>query len=170
MYLSLLLSLLAVQGPKLTSVQAGTITRSVVSYLIPFDKPVGNIPIAGRTVAFDQAQSIKAWTPFVDKVNPRDIMPTLPSLIRTRDAAITCVHGTRECTVVENAIFVSIDAVSTRDVRPGEYRIDATLLWAQKDKAGKSELHGGNYSLVLGLAGGKYKYWKVLRADHRPVR
>lgn len=170
MLLSLLLSLLAVQGPKLTSVEAGALTRSVISYLIPPDKPVGNIGVVGRTVAFDQAQSIRAWQPLVGTVDARDIMPTLPALIMTRDSAIHCVRSTRDCTVSHGAIFVAIDGVSTREVRAGEYRVEATLRWAEKTPSGGSELRGGDYSLVLGLVGGKYKYWQVLRSSRRPVR
>lgn len=169
MFLSLLITLIAVQAPKLTSVEAGALTRTVVSYLIPPDKPVGEHQVVGRTVAFDQAQSMRAFEPLVGKVDAKDIMPTLPALIMTRDKAISCVDHSRECTVSHDALFIAIDAVSTRDVRPGQYRVEATLLYSEKTRAGRTELAGGTYSLVLGLVGGKYKYWQVLRSSRRPA-
>ncbi len=170
MLVSLLFALFAAQGPKLTSVEAGAITRTVVSYLIPPDKPVGQHQVVGRTVAFDQAQSMRAFERLVGTVDARDIMPTLPALLMTRDQAISCVGHSRDCTVSHDALFVAIDAVSTRDVRPGEYRVEATLLYSGKTRAGKTELAGGTYSLVVGLVGGKYRYWQVLRSSHRPAR
>jgi hypothetical protein len=169
-FLALLFAIAAAQGPKLTSAEAGVITRTVTSYLIPPDKPVGGHPVVGRTVAFDQEQSIRAFEPLVGKVDARYIMPTLPALIRSRDKAIICAHGPRDCTVADDAIFLAIDAVSTRNVRPGEYRVEATLRYTEKTRDGRTELAGGDYSLVLGLVGGKYKYWQVLQATRRPVR
>ena len=170
MLLALLFAVAAAQAPKLSSTQAGAITRTVTSYLIPPDKPVGSHQVVGRTVAFDQAQSMHAFESLVGKVDARDIMPTLPALIMTRDKAISCAHEPRDCSVADDAIFIAIDAVSTRDVRPGEYRVDATLLYSEKTRDGRTELAGGDYSLVLGLVGGKYKYWKVLGTSRRPVR
>jgi hypothetical protein len=168
-YFSLLLALLATQGPKLTSAEAGAITRTVVSYLIPPDKPVGSHQVVGRTVIFDRVQAIRAFRPLVGNVDERDIVPTLPALLMPRDSAVECVRATRDCTVKDNGIFLALDAVSQRDVRPGEYRVEVTLLYAEKSARGTSELHGGTYSLVLGLVGGKWKQWKVLRASHRPA-
>ncbi|MDE3053982.1 MAG: hypothetical protein KGL38_09885 [Gemmatimonadota bacterium] len=170
MFVPLLFALIAAQGPKLTSVQAGTITRSVVSFLIPPDSPVGQHQVVGRTVVFDQAQSVRAFGPLVGAVDAKDIMPTLPALVMTREEAVRCAGHSLDCTVSHDGLFVAIDGVSTRDVRPGEYRVEATLLYTERTPAGRTELTGGTYSLVLGLVGGKYKYWSVLRSSRRPVR
>lgn len=169
MIISLLVALVAVQAPTLTSADAGAITRTVASYLIPPDKPVGNHPVVGRTVAFDQQQTIRAFKPLLEKLEPRDIMLTLPALLMTRDSAITCVRSTRDCTVSHDAIFIAIDAVDRKGVAAGQYRVSATLRWAETTKAGHSELRGGDYTLVVGLSGGKYKQWRVLRSVRKPI-
>jgi hypothetical protein len=166
-FLLFVLALVASPTPRLTSVEAGALTRTVVSYLIPPDRPVGPHPTAGRTIVFDRARAIRAFAPLVGRVEPHDILPTLPALLRSRKEAVTCDRSAQHCTIVQDAIFLSIDTVDTRDVRPGEYRVVATLLYTAKAGRRPSPLDGGEYVLRVGLIGGKWKHWSVLHAERR---
>ncbi|HEU4989433.1 MAG TPA: hypothetical protein VFT41_06605 [Gemmatimonadaceae bacterium] len=160
MFVSLLLALFAVQGHRLTSADAGTITRAVADYMIPGDRSIGTHSVVGRTVIFDQAHSVLAWEPLVGKVNVNDITTTLPSLIMSEDQAVHCAKPKYDCTVSRDAIYLGINSVE-RGPREGQYRIRATIRFAEKNRQGVSHLEGGTYTLIVGLVGTKYKHWEV---------
>ncbi|MGH7667940.1 MAG: hypothetical protein ACRENQ_00475 [Gemmatimonadaceae bacterium] len=161
----LLLAAPVLQGPKLTSAQAGTITRAVAEYLIPPGRSVGTHGVVGRTIVFDQAQSSRAFEPLVGHVDEGDITMTLPSLVLPRDKAVVCTTGKRDCTITRDAIFISIDRVERAS--PAEYRVVATLLYGEP-KGGGHELKGGTYRLTVALQGEKWKHWEVIRSVPKP--
>lgn len=166
---SLLLVLVALQGPPLTPVQAGVITRSVESALIPPDSVVGDQPIRGRTIVFDQAQTVAAFRHLVNDLHAGDITTTLPSLVMTRAKAITCAHGRTECSVSHDGIYFAITRVA-RERRPGEYRVSAVLRWGHKTGAGHTEVRGADYTMIVALVGKKWKQWKVIHLSKHSVR
>jgi hypothetical protein len=159
-----MLLVFAAQGPALTSVQAGAITRTVTSYLAPSDRPIGSHPVAGRTVVFDRHQSMNAFAPLVGKVDPREIATTLPSLILGRDKAVVCAADGNDCTIARDGVFVSIDRVERRG-NSGEYLVVATALWGEPRPGGGHELKGGTYRLTLALRGTKWKHWEVIASE-----
>lgn len=164
--LSMLLAISVIQGPKLSSAEAGTITRAVAEYLIPPGRPVGTHAVVGRTVVFDQARSSKAFEPLVGRVDERDIAMTLPSLVLPREKAVVCTAGKHDCTITRDAIFISIDRVER--VNAGEYRVAATLLYGEPRPGGGHELKGGTYRLTVALQGTKWKHWEVIRSVPKP--
>ncbi len=164
----LILAMFALQGPKLTSVQAGTITRAVADHVVPHAGDIGDGPLNYRPMVFDQEATIKAFRPLVAKVETRDFMLTLPALLRTRSAAIICDQARDNCTIDHGGVYISIDAVDTKGVREGEYRIEASVRWADKGPDGRSHLGGANYDLVVGLVGKQWKHWEVVR-EHRTL-
>ena len=166
MLLSMLLAISVLQGPKLASAEAGTITRAVADYLIPPDRPVGSHAVVGRTVVFDRAKSIKAWQPLVEKLETRDMALTLPSLILPREKAVVCKDGKRDCTITRDAIYIAIDHAEPGP-RAGEYRVVATMLYGEPTRSGH-ELRGGTYRLTVALQGGKWKHWEVVRSVPKP--
>jgi hypothetical protein len=161
--LTMLFAVIAAQGPKLPSAEAGTIVRAAADYLIPPDRKVGTHSVVGRTVIFDRDRSIKAVTPMVDKLDPRDIQLTLPALLMSREKSITCDKGNRDCTVYRDAIYFAVDHMEAGP-KSGEYRLVTTLRFAETRKDGSSALQGGTYTLTVGLVGDKYKHWEVLRS------
>jgi hypothetical protein len=167
---ALILAVVAWQGPKLTSVQAGTITRAVADHLVPHSGDIGDGPLNYRPMVFDQEATIRAFRPFLTRVDKKDFMLTLPALLRTRSAAIICDKARDTCTIDHGGVYIAIDAVDTRGVREGEYHITASVRWADKAPDGRSRLGGADYDLVVGLVGAKWKHWEVLREHRTPVK
>ncbi len=165
---SLLLALVALQGPPLTRVDAGVITRSVESALIPADSAVGEQPINERTIVFDQARTVAAFRRLVRRVEPGDITTVLPSLIMTREKAITCAHGHADCSVSHGGIYFAIDRVE-RTRRADEYRVSAELRWGHKERGGRTVLRGMDYTLVVALTGKKWKQWSIVHLTRHAV-
>ncbi len=162
-----MLAVLALQGPSLTSTQAGSITRTVSTYLFPPDRAVGSHPANGRTMVFDQARSLEAFAPLVQKLNPRDIAPPLPALIMRRQQAVVCATAGHDCTIIRDAVFLSIDKVE-RGPNAGEYVVVATALWGEPRAGGGHELDGGSYRLTVALRGTKWQHWEVIRSVPKP--
>lgn len=167
MLLSILLAISVLQGPNLSSAQAGTIVRAVADYLIPPERPVGTHAVVGRTVVFDRVQSTKAFKPLVGRIEERDMALTLPSLVLPRDKAVVCKAGKRDCTITRDAIYIAIDHVA-RGRNSGEYRVVATLLYGEPRPGGGSELKGGTYRLTVALQGEKWKHWEVIHSVPKP--
>ncbi len=170
MIFSLIVALFAMQAPKLNSVQAGTIVRAVADHLIPHAGDIGDGPLNYRPIVFDQAATMAAFRPLVETLQAKDIDTTLPSLHRTRKTAIFCDKPQQNCTIDHGGVYFSIDAVDTKGVKPGEYRIDASVRWADKGPDGRSHLGGADYDLVVGLVGGKWKHWEVVRQRRTLVK
>ncbi len=163
---SLILMLFAMQAPRMTSAQAGTIVRAVADHVVPHAGDIGDGPLNYRPIVFDQTATIQAFRPLLGELKESDFALTLPALLRTRSAAILCDKAQEECTITHGGVFFTIDAVDTKGVREGEYHIEASVRWADKARDGKSHLGGVNYTLVVGLVGKKWKHWEVLR-EHK---
>jgi len=165
--LSLLLALVASQGPKLTSETAGEITRTVVDHLVPTNQIIDGDLVVNRGVIFDRAQAIDAFRKLIPNVDPRDITTTLPSLIKTRRQAITCDQAHHNCIVYQNKVFFAIDAVSATS--GGQYRVRASVRWQHALTGGRTEVQGKDYDLLVGLVGSKWKHWEVIRTSSTPA-
>lgn len=168
MILSLMLALLTVQGPTLTSAQAGAMTRAVVDQLLPTSGMIDGQKNFDRTIIFDQAQTVAAFRAIAPGLQARDVTTTLPSLVMTRDKAITCDKATRDCTVSHDGVFFTIERVSRAGA--GEYQVAASIRWAHTLADGRHELRGEDYELTMGLVGAKWKQWKALRSRSKPMR
>jgi hypothetical protein len=155
------------QGPKLTSVQAGSIVRTVADYLIPPDRPLGTHQPYGRTVVYDRERTQHAFEPLVGSVKERDIALALPALLMSRQKAVVCTPDPKDCTVARDGVFIAIDHIEPGP-RADEYLVVATVLWGEPHPGGGHRLHGGTYHLTVGLAGGKWKHWSVLHSAPKP--
>ncbi len=162
----MLLAISVLQGPPLSSAEAGTIVRAVADYLIPPTRPVGSHAVVGRTVVFDRERTISALKPLVEKIEQRDIAMTLPSLILPREKAVVCTDGKRDCTITRDAIYIAITQIEPAGT--GQYRVVATLLYGEPRPGGGHELRGGTYRLTVALQGGKWKHWEVIRSVPKP--
>lgn len=163
-----MLTMVALQGPPLTSAQAGAITRTVSTFLVPPDRAVGSHGAAGRVLVFDRDRSAAAFAHLVQPLNPRDLGPPLPAVIMRKDDAITCTKGDkRDCTIAHNSVFLSVDEVEHTSATD-TYRVVATALWAEPRAGGGHELDGGTYHLTVALRGTKWKHWEVIRSVPKP--
>ena len=163
-----MLAVLALQGPPLTSAQAGAITRTVSTFLVPPDRAVGSHGAAGRVLVFDRDRSAAAFAHLVQTLNPRDLGPPLPAVIMKKDDAITCTKGGKsDCTVARNSVFLSVDTVE-RGSAADTYLVVATALWGEPRAGGGHKLDGGTYRLTVALRGTKWKHWEVIRSVPKP--